>query len=419
MALVLKDRVRESTTTSGTGTLTLDGAVGGFQGFSVIGNGNTTYYAIVDVTTGAWEVGVGTYTSSGPTLSRDTVLESSSGGTLVAFTSNIKDVFCTYPAERAAYLDSATNATIPGLTLSGGTANGVAFLNASKVLTTGSALFFDGTNLGIGTSSPGTKLDVIGSIRASASVFVAASGVVNFNSGNDENSKIGIDGSAGSLDYNAFNAHRFFTNNGGNAERMRIDSAGNVGIGTSSPSNRLDVAAPLGVVNVSSSTGTNYVKMQVNNTGGSFQFAIENSAGSNFGAPAYARVLWNDGAYPTVFYTSSTERMRIDSAGNVGIGKTNPQASLDYRETINVISTNTTAVASRTYVFTATLTLTLPSSPAAGDMVMFANRSATATPVIGRNGQNIMGVAEDMTVDNVNYFATLVFADATRGWVFQ
>jgi hypothetical protein len=88
-------------------------------------------------------------------------------------------------------------------------------------------------------------------------------------------------------------------------------------------------------------------------------------------------------------------------------------------QNIQVISGNTTAVRSRTYVFTASLTLTLPSSPTAGDMVMFANRSTTSTPVIARNGQNIMGLAEDMTVDNVNYFATLVFADATRGWIFQ
>jgi hypothetical protein len=88
-------------------------------------------------------------------------------------------------------------------------------------------------------------------------------------------------------------------------------------------------------------------------------------------------------------------------------------------QNIQVISGNTTAVRSRTYVFTATLTLTLPASPTAGDTVSYANRSDTDTCVIARNGQNIMGVAEDMTVDNVNYFATLVFADATRGWVFQ
>ncbi len=77
MALVVKDRVRETTTTTGTGTVTLGGAVSGFQSFSVIGNANTTYYTIVDAIAGSWEVGIGTYTSSGTTLSRDTVLESS------------------------------------------------------------------------------------------------------------------------------------------------------------------------------------------------------------------------------------------------------------------------------------------------------------------------------------------------------
>ncbi|NBS70571.1 hypothetical protein EBT31_16900, partial [bacterium] len=101
MALVLKDRVKETSTTAGTGTLTLAGAVTGFQSFSVIGNGNTTYYAIYDPNTAAWEVGIGTYTSSGTTLSRDTVLESSNSGSLVNFSSAVKDVFVTYPAEYA------------------------------------------------------------------------------------------------------------------------------------------------------------------------------------------------------------------------------------------------------------------------------------------------------------------------------
>ena len=78
MALVFKDRVRETTTTTGTGTVTLAGAVTGFQTFSAIGDGNTTYYTIALGT--EWEVGVGTYTSSGTTLSRDTVLASSNSG---------------------------------------------------------------------------------------------------------------------------------------------------------------------------------------------------------------------------------------------------------------------------------------------------------------------------------------------------
>lgn len=107
MALALKDRVKETSTTAGTGTITLDGAVTGFQSFSAVGNGNSTYYAIVDNATGAWEVGIGTYTSSGTTLSRTTVLSSSNSGSLVSFTSNPKDVFVTYPSEKAVYQDSA------------------------------------------------------------------------------------------------------------------------------------------------------------------------------------------------------------------------------------------------------------------------------------------------------------------------
>jgi hypothetical protein len=117
MAFVVKDRVKVTTTTTGTGTLTLGAAaVGGFQDFSVIGDGNTTYYAITDSTNAAWEVGIGVYTSSGTTLSRDTVLESSNSGSLVDFAAGSKDVFVTYPAERAVvggmgYIENAATVT--------------------------------------------------------------------------------------------------------------------------------------------------------------------------------------------------------------------------------------------------------------------------------------------------------------------
>jgi hypothetical protein len=102
MAFVVKDRVKVTTTTTGTGTLTLGAAAGiSFQDFSVIGDGNTTSYTIVDPSTGAFEVGIGTYTASGTTLSRDVVLESSNAGSLVNFAAGVKDVFVAYPAERA------------------------------------------------------------------------------------------------------------------------------------------------------------------------------------------------------------------------------------------------------------------------------------------------------------------------------
>lgn len=88
-------------------------------------------------------------------------------------------------------------------------------------------------------------------------------------------------------------------------------------------------------------------------------------------------------------------------------------------ENVQVINANTLAAVSRTYVLAASLTLTLPLTPTAGQWVAFSNRSGTTTCVIARNGQPIMGLAEDMTIDNVNYGGTLVYADATRGWVFQ
>lgn len=101
MALVLKDRVKETTSVTGTGTATLLGAVTGYQSFSVIGDGNTTYYVIAGQGTGEWEVGVGTYASSGTTLARTTVLASSNSGSLVDFSAGTKDVWCDYPAARA------------------------------------------------------------------------------------------------------------------------------------------------------------------------------------------------------------------------------------------------------------------------------------------------------------------------------
>lgn len=98
MALVLKDRVRVTSTTAGTGTFTLGSAATGYQDFSVIGTGNTTYYTIADQSGANWEVGLGTYTAPNQ-LTRTTVYESSNSNNLVNFGSGTKDVFVTFPAE--------------------------------------------------------------------------------------------------------------------------------------------------------------------------------------------------------------------------------------------------------------------------------------------------------------------------------
>ena len=145
MALVVKDRVRENSTTTGTGTFTLSGAVSGFQTFSsAIGNGNTTYYCIVNQA--EWEVGLGTV--GGGTLSRDTVL-SSSTGSKVSFTSGTKDVFCTYPSSKSVYRNGSDVAVLSSTDVT--TALGYTPLAPSNNLSDVSSATTARTNLGLGS----------------------------------------------------------------------------------------------------------------------------------------------------------------------------------------------------------------------------------------------------------------------------
>jgi len=108
MALVINNRVRETTATTGTGAVTLAGAVDGFQTFAAgIGNSNTTYYAISLNTANEWEVGLGTLNGDSSTLTRTTVLESSNSDSAVDFAAGSKEIFCTLPSEKAVYLDES------------------------------------------------------------------------------------------------------------------------------------------------------------------------------------------------------------------------------------------------------------------------------------------------------------------------
>lgn len=101
MTFIIKDRVKQLASTTGTGIFTLAGQPTGYQAFSVIGDGNTTFYCISHQSADEWEVGIGTYTLSGTTLSRDTVLSSTNSGALVDFSSGTKDVLVTQPSSKA------------------------------------------------------------------------------------------------------------------------------------------------------------------------------------------------------------------------------------------------------------------------------------------------------------------------------
>ena len=110
MALVINDRVKESSTTSGTGAIALAGVVQGYETFSAgIGNNNETYYAIYEQGTSNWEVGRGTLDATSANLARTEVISSSNSDAAVNFTGGTLDVFCTLPASKAVYLDASGN----------------------------------------------------------------------------------------------------------------------------------------------------------------------------------------------------------------------------------------------------------------------------------------------------------------------
>jgi hypothetical protein len=204
MSLVLKDRVRETTTTTGTGSVTLDGAVTGFQAFSVIGSGNSCYYCIADKSGANWEVGIGTYNSAGNTFVRNTVLSSSNSGALVSFGAGTKDVFVTQPSEKAVYLD--TNNFV-----------------------------------GIGTATPNYPLEV----RTASDTY----GIAHSDGTHILSTYVGASGvSIGAETNDPLILKTYDT------EQMRIDTAGNVGIGTNSPTVKLDVAGGITGTTVTANT---------------------------------------------------------------------------------------------------------------------------------------------------------------------
>ena len=157
MAHVVADRVRETTTTTGTGTYTLAGAVTGFETFGSIGNTNTTYYCCTDGTN--FEVGVGTYTSSGTTLARTAILQSSNSDSAVNWSAGTRQIFCTLPAEKSVIEDASNNVAIAGVLTSTGLTIG------SAAITEAELEILDGANV---TTTELNLLD--GSAKSTASI---------------------------------------------------------------------------------------------------------------------------------------------------------------------------------------------------------------------------------------------------------
>jgi len=199
----------------------------------------------------------------------------------------------------------------------GGTANGVAYLNGSKVLTTGSALVFDGTNLGVGAASPGCKLDVVAASNTSLSPTIRV-----YSNNLAVNTAISYDGIQGNGDFyvgttSAAASITFKTNN---ATKMTLDASGNLGIGTTSPASQLQVnkaqnaGTSIRITNTTSNTGS-FSSLQLDG-GANSAYIYQFSAGYTTSGPYVASATTFDFPSQFIFSNGGTERARINSSGD-------------------------------------------------------------------------------------------------------
>lgn len=291
MALVLKDRVKETTTTTGTGTITLAGVVSGFQSFATIGNANTTYYCIADQNGPNWEVGLGTYTSAGTTLSRDTVLASSNGGALVSFTAGTKEVFCTYPATKAVYEDAAGN--VDSYPITGGTVTGSAISGGT----------IDNTPVGATTANTLRGTTVVATATTSGS---SATGAISYGtlSYSDQNNLMTLQSSA-----NAYTQLVLQNTNTGSSASADLTISNNQGTASTFYGNfGINSSGWLGSLGTASLSSANAVYL----TGTSGDLVLGTTTSNS------VRIVIAGGA----------DAVTVDTSSRVGIGVTAPTAAL-------------------------------------------------------------------------------------------
>lgn len=317
MALILADRVKETTTTTGTGTITLGGAVTGYQSFSAVGNGNTTYYTIAGQNTSEWEVGIGTYTSSGTTLSRTTVLASSNAGALVTFSSGTKDVFVTYPAGYSVVSSNNSGTTGQVLTSSGtgvaptwsslaagGSTTQVQY-NSSGVLAGSANMTFSGTALTLANDASINGVTVGKGLASNATN--TAFGVSAVSANTTGNGLVGVG-------YRALLSNTTGTLNvavGSDALRSNINGSSNIAIGQSALVSNIDGGSNIAIGNTALQNNTTNLAIAAiaggQITGGSAYtngtytaVALSYSSGSTASTYGTATVVVSSGAVTSV-----------------------------------------------------------------------------------------------------------------------
>lgn len=290
MALVLANRVRETSTTTGTGTITLAGAVTGYQTFSAgIGANNTCYYTISNPGVAEWEVGLGTVGSPATTLARTTILASSNAGSAVNFSAGTKDVFVTYPSSKSVYLDASGNASALGTPASGTVTN----------LTGTASININGT---VGATTPNTGAFTTGSF----------SGAVSFAAGTVSAPSIYLSTDTGTGFY------RIGANNYGFAvSGSKVLDIASTGLSVTGTLGLTGSAATLtqSFSAGGTTTGANY--WTISNTGGNLRIGVDNSTGVSLitGGTAYGGVVGTNNNTTLHLISNGTSIAQVTSTG--------------------------------------------------------------------------------------------------------
>jgi len=371
MALVINDRVKETSTTTGTGTLSLAGAVVGFETFVAgIGSTNTTYYCIYNQGSTEFEVGIGTVTDATPdTLSRDTILSSSNSDAAVNFSAGTKDVFCTLPASKAVIEDASNNVVLAN-NLTVGALLKMPTNTANKILVA------DGTSF--------EEVDMSGDATIAAGGAVTVSQVSALSGNLDTNNhNIIVDDAHGIID-DSSNEYLKFTKTGSAVNEITIKNQAACSppeIQATGGDSNIDLKlVPKGTGKVDIS-GIKYPTSdgdcgQVLTTNGSGVLSFANAGGGS--------VSWQTGSIKTSNFS--------------------PSAGEGY-------FVNTTSGA---------ITATLPASPSVGDIIAFKDYAATFGTnnlTIARNGKPIESGTKDAVFQQDGGEATLIYQDATAGWL--
>lgn len=378
MALVIADRVKETTTTTGTSTYTLAGAVDGFQSFAAVGNGNTTYYACTDGTD--YEVGIGTYTASGTTLARTTIIESSNSDAAVNWGSGEKDIFVTVPAEKYIVRDASGNVSLTGNFAVSGTVDG------RDIATDGTKL--DGIESGATADQTAAEIRTLVGSASDSNVFTDA----------DHSKLDGIE--AGATADQTITAGSGLSGGGtGNVTLSHSDTSSQSSVNNSGRTYIQDITLDgFGhVTGISSATetvtntDTNTTSLPIENSSGTTQFTATDTTGLQFVGSGATSVAF-DSSNKRVTISSTDTNTDTNTTYSAGSGLSLSGTTFSHSDTSSQASSNNSG---RTYIQDITL-----------DTYGHVTGIATATETVTNTDTNTTSLPIENSAGTAQFTAT-------------